>query len=432
MEESEGRGKREIRRRRFGRCRIGKFAAFFAAGDPLALSTLTLRNCESPNAEWRREVGDAMNHGVSQLLTSSSAAVNTLLSNAFVDILFRIYTYTQSPSSFQHFIHLFAAMKFTSAALLAITATACQARFIESHESDVSQVILNPQHEDLYKIELSPTETRLVTEDEKWELRRQGINFMDITDTEDLASYAAFNTARLSKDKFPSSPSLQKEVKPMLKTLSKLEMKNHLETYTAFYTRYYKSTYGAQASEWLLKTVNNTVVDAGAHKYGATVEHFHHPWGQNSIIAHFPGKSNKTIVIGAHLDSTNLFLPSVLSAPGADDDGSGTVTILEAMRVLLTSDDFIKGKADNTVEFHWYSAEEGGLLGSQAIFQQYSKLKRDVRAMLQQDMTGYVQKTLNAGEPESVGVITDFVDPELTDYIKKIVTEVCSSYIVFM
>ena len=44
--------------------------------------------------------------------------------------------------------------------------------------------------------------------------------------------------------------------------------------------------------------------------------------------------------------------------------------------------------------------------------------------MLQQDMTGYVQKTLDAGEKESVGVITDYVDPDLTNYIKKIVTEV--------
>lgn len=47
--------------------------------------------------------------------------------------------------------------------------------------------------------------------------------------------------------------------------------------------------------------------------------------------------------------------------------------------------------------------------------------------MLQQDMTGYVHKTIAAGEPESVGVITDFVDPGLTEFIKKIVTEVCQN-----
>lgn len=130
------------------------------------------------------------------------------------------------------------------------------------------------------------------------------------------------------------------------------------------------------------------------------------------------------MVIGAHQDSINLFLPSILSAPGADDDGSGTVTILEALRVLLESESIIKGNASNTVEFHWYSAEEGGLLGSQAIFSAYKKEGRDVRAMLQQDMTGYTHRTTEAGEPESVGVITDFVDPNLTDFIKKIITQV--------
>lgn len=129
-------------------------------------------------------------------------------------------------------------------------------------------------------------------------------------------------------------------------------------------------------------------------------------------------------MIGAHQDSINLWLPSILAAPGADDDGSGTVTILEAFRVLLSSEDVIKGKLENTLEFHWYSAEEGGLLGSQAIFSSYEKSKRDVKAMLQQDMTGYSQGTLDSGKVESVGVIVDFVNAKLTDFIKKIIVEV--------
>lgn len=41
--------------------------------------------------------------------------------------------------------------------------------------------------------------------------------------------------------------------------------------------------------------------------------------------------------IGAHQDSVNLLLPMFLRSPGADDDGSGTVTILEAFRVLVAS-----------------------------------------------------------------------------------------------
>jgi leucyl aminopeptidase len=211
----------------------------------------------------------------------------------------------------------------------------------------------------------------------------------------------------------------------MLAELSKKNMRKHLEKFTSFHTRYYKSSYGVESSAWLLSQVNSTLSESGASAHGASVTAFPHPWGQSSIIATIPGKSKKTVVIGAHQDSINLFFPALLAAPGADDDGSGTVTILEALRVLLQSKDILKGEAENTVEFHWYSAEEGGLLGSQAIFQSYEKEGRDVKAMLQQDMTGYVQKTLDAGEPESVGVITDFVDEGLTSFIKKVITTYC-------
>lgn len=226
--------------------------------------------------------------------------------------------------------------------------------------------------------------------------------------------------------KFPEKTVHNETVAPLLKQLEKNNMRKHLEKFTSFHTRYYKSQYGAQSSAWLLQQVNDTMAKAGAFDHGASVKAFSHSWGQSSIIAQIPGKSNKTIVIGAHQDSINLFLPSILAAPGADDDGSGTVTILEALRVLLKSEDIVKGKAPNTVEFHWYSAEEGGLLGSQAIFHSYEKEGRDVKAMLQQDMTGYVQKTIDAGEPESVGVITDFVDPGLTAFIKEVITDYCS------
>jgi bacterial leucyl aminopeptidase len=226
-----------------------------------------------------------------------------------------------------------------------------------------------------------------------------------------------------SKTVFPKKPSLQKQVKPLLANLSKTEMQDHLETFTSFHTRYYKSDYGKQSSDWLLGQVRDIIKEAGAEDY-VVAEPFPHTWQQSSIIATIPGKTNSTIVIGAHQDSINLWLPSVLAAPGADDDGSGTVTILEAFRVLLQSKDIIKGKHENTIEFHWYSAEEGGLLGSQAIFSTYEKAGRDIKAMLQQDMTGFVTRTLEAGKVESVGVIVDYVDPNLTEFIKKVIVEV--------
>lgn len=244
---------------------------------------------------------------------------------------------------------------------------------------------------------------------------------MDITTTQDLGASRISTRATAV---FPAKASFQDDVNPLLTNLTKSNMHDNLETFSAFHTRYYKSDYGKQSSEWLLEQVQNIIKEAGADNVHA--KHFPHSWQQSSIIATIPGKTESTIVIGAHQDSINLWLPSILAAPGADDDGSGTVTILEAFRVFLLSDSLKEGKLENTVEFHWYSAEEGGLLGSQAIFQSYEKEGRDVKAMLQQDMTGYIQKTVDSGKPVSVGVIIDYVDKKLTEFIKKVITEYCT------
>lgn len=332
-------------------------------------------------------------------------------------------------------------MKLSNLSLFTLcSASAISARFVEQHETN--QVVLNSHEVEQFLIELAPGDTKWVTEEDKWELRRvsfhllqcagqyqhiltsqqNGQNFMDITQTQELGSIRSILKKKTVT--FPSKVIYEKEITPLIANLSKSNMKANLEKFTSFHTRYYKSDYGKQSSEWLLANVQNVIKESGADKHGAYAEHFVHPWGQNSIIATIPGKSNSTVVVGAHQDSINLFLPSIFSAPGADDDGSGTVTILEALRVLLTSEDIIKGKGENTVEFHWYSAEEGGLLGSQAVFQEYEKNGRDVKAMLQQDMTGFVQGTLDAGKKEAVGVITDFVDPDLTEFIKKVITKV--------
>ncbi|KAI9832713.1 MAG: Leucine aminopeptidase 1 [Phylliscum demangeonii] len=285
---------------------------------------------------------------------------------------------------------------------------------------------LTPEEQDRYLIELQPGETRWVTEEEKWALKRAsraGLNFMDITDTPHLGRTMHALAARKPVT-YPPQARLQDDVFPLAKNLSKSNMHENLERLTSFYTRYYKSPSGVQSAEWLLGRINASIFESGAAATGSHIRRFEHAWGQPSLIVTIPGKSNKTVVIGAHQDSINLFLPALLAAPGADDDGSGTVTIIEALRVLLRSDKIRKGEAENTVEFHWYSAEEGGLLGSQAIFSAYEQAGREVVAMLQQDMTGYVQKTLDAGLQESVGVIEDFVDLALTDFVKTIITTV--------
>ncbi len=100
---------------------------------------------------------------------------------------------------------------------------------------------------------------------------------------------------------------------------------------------------------------------------------------------------------------------------GADDDGSGTTSSVEAVRALAAAN----FTPSTPVEFMYFSAEEGGLLGSQAIAKSYEDKGVKVLAMLQIDMTAWVK----TGTKESVGIIQDFVDPGLTDFVHSLVDQ---------
>ncbi|QEL62098.1 hypothetical protein CJJ09_004265 [Candidozyma auris] len=152
----------------------------------------------------------------------------------------------------------------------------------------------------------------------------------------------------------------------------------------------------------------------------------HNGWDQYSIAVSLKGEVEDKVVVGAHQDSINLLFPNLLRAPGADDDGSGTVTTLEALR--LVSDAIAAGKFTpyNTLEFHYYSAEEGGLLGSIDVFSKYYTENATVVGMLQQDMTGYTQGTIDAGVEPHFGLISDYTSVRLNDFIKLIVSNYCA------
>ncbi|KAK8031546.1 hypothetical protein PG990_001280, partial [Apiospora arundinis] len=135
-----------------------------------------------------------------------------------------------------------------------------------------------------------------------------------------------------------------------------------------------------------------------------------------SIIALFDPKvrnwSLPLTVIGAHQDSANYLFP-LLPAPGADDDGSGTVTILEAFRVLAMNGFTPK---DGPVEFHWYAGEEGGNLGSSAVARYKKESGARIGAMVEFDATGFVAKNAI----ESIVLIKTKADDPLMEWIAKL------------
>lgn len=217
---------------------------------------------------------------------------------------------------------------------------------------------------------------------------------------------------------------MQGKVRQLAGKLSKDAMRVNLDKLNGFYNRYYMSEFGRQSSRWVLERVQDAVEEAGADDT-VTVEAFTHPWPQISTIARIQGRTNNTIIIGAHQDSITPYelTRQNVSALGPED-GSGAITIMEVFRALLNDKDVVGGLAQNTMEFHWYSAESVGLLGSQEIFRSYVKNDRKVKAMIQQDMVGYVQGVSNTSKPETLGVVTDYTHLGLNTFIRTVIDEV--------
>jgi Zn-dependent M28 family amino/carboxypeptidase len=99
-----------------------------------------------------------------------------------------------------------------------------------------------------------------------------------------------------------------------------------------------------------------------------------------NVIAETPGgRTDRVVVVGAHLDS-------VPAGPGINDDGSGTATILEIALQMAA----LGVQPRNQVRFAFWGAEEDGLVGSAYyVSQLLSKAAiKDIAATLNFDMVG--------------------------------------------
>jgi Zn-dependent M28 family amino/carboxypeptidase len=94
-------------------------------------------------------------------------------------------------------------------------------------------------------------------------------------------------------------------------------------------------------------------------------------------------ETNAIVLISGHYDSRGSF--GSMRAPGANDDGSGTVGVLSIARAIGR-----KGvKFHSNVELAFFAGEEQGLLGSRAYALQLRKAGANVTLMVQADMTAY-------------------------------------------
>ena len=196
-------------------------------------------------------------------------------------------------------------------------------------------------------------------------------------------------------------------VGPWLPQVTESGIYDTINTLQGYKNRYYASSYGKSAAEWIRDRWAALAVGRG----DVTVELFTACGNcstQPSVILTVQGNElpNEVVVLGAHLDSINQSgggNPEQV-APGADDDASGIATLTETLRVALASG----WQPKRTVKFMAYAAEEAGLRGSNAIAQQFKANGVDVVAALQMDMTEYA-----SGASQDMRLVTDYSNASL-------------------
>ncbi len=127
--------------------------------------------------------------------------------------------------------------------------------------------------------------------------------------------------------------------------------------------------------------IGETLVGAGAVQARVMVDATTETTDTFNMIADTPtGRDDRTVVVGAHLDS-------VQEGPGINDNGTGTAAVLETAVQMAE----LGIAPRNTVRFAFWGGEEDGLIGSEYYVSQLSKAQIKQHSVnLNFDMLGSV------------------------------------------
>ncbi|WP_287231403.1 MULTISPECIES: M28 family metallopeptidase [Vibrio] len=212
-----------------------------------------------------------------------------------------------------------------------------------------------------------------------------------------------------------SAPAISQQatVNAWLPQVNPAQITGTINSLTSFNNRFYTTTSGAQASDWIANEWRSLVSGIS----NASVEQVSHAgYNQKSVILTIQGSENpdEWVVLGGHLDSTiGSRTDEHTIAPGADDDASGIASVTEIIRVLAENN----FKPKRSMAFMAYAAEEVGLRGSQDIANAYKSQGKNVVSVLQLDMTNY------QGSAQDIVFINDYTDSSLTQFLANLLDE---------
>jgi hypothetical protein len=189
-------------------------------------------------------------------------------------------------------------------------------------------------------------------------------------------------------------------VQSLVAQVSRDRLADHIQNLESFQTRFATTGSARAAAETIFRHFADVGVAVHTEEFvsgGVTV---------SNVIATIPGRvsPNQVVIVGAHYDSfaRTVFLTT---APGADDNASGTAGVMDMARILA-------GQAfDFTIRLVAFAAEETGLNGSRDYAARARQRGEQVVGMLDLDMIAFVDRS-----PEDVDVTANPASTWLVDH----------------
>jgi len=190
------------------------------------------------------------------------------------------------------------------------------------------------------------------------------------------------------------------EIESMIKEVNADSLKANMYKLVSFGTRNTLSTQGSTvrgvgaARKWILSRFNEYAKTSNGRltafidtvTYLPDGKRVDRPIILGNVVATLKGtdpNDHRLFIMSGHMDNMRTsVMDSVGDAPGADDDGSGTVAVMECARVMS------KHAFPATIIFVTVSGEEQGLIGAYYMAKKAKKENWAIEAVLNNDIMG--------------------------------------------
>ncbi|MBK9293938.1 MAG: M20/M25/M40 family metallo-hydrolase [Oligoflexia bacterium] len=211
------------------------------------------------------------------------------------------------------------------------------------------------------------------------------------------------------RNNLPQTPQYPQHVELLYKNLNSQRTLAYLQELVSFPDRYSRGEGGVKTTQFLAQRAKELSMKFNRPDVSITIIPTGSWYKQDSVLVRIPGKNSSLagVLIGGHMDTYNN------QKPGADDDGSGTVSVQELLTGVLQSG----LKFNRDIYFAYYAAEEQGLHGSARMVEEFQKRKVALRGVMQFDMTGFKSPK----DKFDMYLINDYVDQNLNAFLKKLI-----------